>query len=138
MTSPSQADICPDMEACRTLIRRVAPLDYRMYDLYAKRFEARLAALGPGFAERTALLKAAVAQVVQPLWRRVRACVRASLLSNLCILTSFIFTSYTPSLRCSRSGGVRPAASLSVASSPSMRGHSHSAVRPQRGRQAGR
>merc|ERR1719399_1475278 len=59
--------ICPDMDACRRLIREVAPLDHMMYDKYASRFEEKLQALGPAFAERVAMLKKDVAEA-QPIW----------------------------------------------------------------------
>ena len=45
-------DVCPDMELCRSVIKRVAARDHRMYDRYSANFEKRIEALGPQFAVR--------------------------------------------------------------------------------------
>ena len=63
-------DACPDMDACRRLIARVAPRDHKMYDRYNGRFEAKLRDLGPQFAQRVLAYKKAVADI-QPTWKRV-------------------------------------------------------------------
>ena len=65
----TDADACPDMAACRTLIASIAERDHRMWLRYKRRFEARLAELGEPFARRVQRYKRAVAEV-QPLWRR--------------------------------------------------------------------
>jgi hypothetical protein len=65
----SRADVCPDAEACRKLVRRVAARDHKMYDVYKERFEARLSRLGATFERRVVLYKEAIA-ASQPLWRR--------------------------------------------------------------------
>jgi len=62
--------ICPDMEACRAAVKKVAERDHAMYDKYNAKFEAELAELGADFARRVALYKQAVSEV-QPLWKRV-------------------------------------------------------------------
>ena len=63
-------DVCPDMEKCRAAVAEHADRDHRMYARYKQRFEDKLKELGPEFANRVALYKAAVAKV-QPLWKRV-------------------------------------------------------------------
>jgi len=63
-------DICPDMDKCRELIRRVAARDYKMYERYHERFEAKLAAQGAEFAKRVEAYKRAIADI-QPIWKRV-------------------------------------------------------------------
>jgi len=63
----TNADICPDREACAALIRELAPRDHRMWAKYSAAFEARLAALGPAFARRVAGFKSAVKRA-QPAW----------------------------------------------------------------------
>jgi len=64
------ADACPDMEACRAVIRRVAGRDARMYDRYHTRFEAKLTQMGEGFARRVAAYKQAIADI-QSTWKKV-------------------------------------------------------------------
>ena len=39
----NNADACPDMEACRAVIREVAGRDHKMYARYHERFETKLA-----------------------------------------------------------------------------------------------
>ena len=63
-------DVCPNLDVCRRLVRRVAPRDHMMYDRYRKRLEAKLVELGPSFTRRVADYKRAVA-ATQALWRRV-------------------------------------------------------------------
>ena len=63
-------DACPDMEACRKLIARVADRDHKMYARYNERFEAKLKDLGPAFEKRVQAYKAAIA-AIQPTWRKV-------------------------------------------------------------------
>lgn len=63
-------EVCPDMEACRRAVRRVAERDHRMYARYARRFEAKLAALGAPFARRVEAYTRAV-EGVQDVWKRV-------------------------------------------------------------------
>ena len=65
----TNADVCPDMEACRRMVASVAERDHRMYARYARRFEARLVGLGEPFARRVELYKRAV-EAVQPVWKR--------------------------------------------------------------------
>jgi hypothetical protein len=55
------ADACPDMDACRRLVRRIAPRDHMMYDRYRQRLEERIHGLGEPFAMRVAAFKRAVA-----------------------------------------------------------------------------
>ena len=61
--------VCPDMAACRSAVRRVAPRDHMMYDRYRGRLETKIRSLGPQFGRRVALYKAAVA-AAQQAWRR--------------------------------------------------------------------
>ena len=66
----NNAQVCPDMEACRAAVKKHAGRDYRMYDRYSERLERKLESLGSDFARRVAAYKSAVAEV-QPLWMRV-------------------------------------------------------------------
>jgi hypothetical protein len=66
----NNAQVCPDMEACRAAVRKHAERDHKMYDRYSARFEDKLASLGAAFAQRVTEYKSAVAEV-QPLWKRV-------------------------------------------------------------------
>lgn len=62
------SNVCPDMDACRAAIRKIAPRDYRMWDKYSPAFEARVQKLGPDFARRVQLFKKAVEEI-QPKWK---------------------------------------------------------------------
>ena len=62
--------VCPDMDKCREVIKQVAPRDHKMYDKYSTAFEARIAALGDGFARRVQLFKQSVNDI-QPTWKQV-------------------------------------------------------------------
>eukprot|EP00303_Exanthemachrysis_gayraliae_P012782 CAMPEP_0206025834 /NCGR_PEP_ID=MMETSP1464-20131121/40733_1 /ASSEMBLY_ACC=CAM_ASM_001124 /TAXON_ID=119497 /ORGANISM="Exanthemachrysis gayraliae, Strain RCC1523" /LENGTH=268 /DNA_ID=CAMNT_0053399869 /DNA_START=15 /DNA_END=817 /DNA_ORIENTATION=+ len=42
-------EVCPDMDACRAHVRKIAPLDHILYDTYAARFKKQVAALGEPF-----------------------------------------------------------------------------------------
>lgn len=64
------ADICPNMDECRDLVRRLAPRDHQMFERYSKRFEARISRLGPTFVRRVQQLKMAVTDT-QTRWQRV-------------------------------------------------------------------
>lgn len=64
----TRASICPDIEACRRLIKHIAPTDYKMYEKYKPLFEKRLQALGDDFARRVALLKEDIS-LAQPFWK---------------------------------------------------------------------
>jgi len=64
----SKANICPDLEECRAVVKSVAPRDYRMYEKWQPRFEARLQALGAPFAARVSEFKAQVAKA-QVVWK---------------------------------------------------------------------
>lgn len=64
------ADVCPDMEACRKAVQAVAERDHWMYDKYSAAFEAKLKGLGDDFARRVRLYKEAVANV-QDTWKGV-------------------------------------------------------------------
>lgn len=61
--------LCPDMEACRKVIREIAPRDYLMWEKYSARFEDRVRAAGPAFAARVRQYKAAVKEA-QDAWQR--------------------------------------------------------------------
>ena len=64
----SKSDVCPDMDVCRALIKEMAPVDHQVYDEFHAAFEARVAALGPGFATRVADYKREVAKA-QDVWK---------------------------------------------------------------------
>ncbi|KAL1499014.1 hypothetical protein AB1Y20_013531 [Prymnesium parvum] len=66
----TSADVCPDMEKCREVIKKVAPMDYLMYDKYSQLFEERLKSLGEDFARRVQLYKRALVDV-QASWKQV-------------------------------------------------------------------
>ena len=66
----TSATACPDMEACRAVIRQVAGRDHQMYDRYHAKFEKQLEALGPEFMTRVAAYKQAVAGI-QETWKKV-------------------------------------------------------------------
>ena len=55
----AQAMGCRDDAACSLAIREAAPVDHIIYDEVNAAFDAKVAALGPPFAERVANLKAA-------------------------------------------------------------------------------
>jgi len=63
-----KADICPDMEACRALVKEVAPRDVAMWEKYGKGFVAKLQTLGPAFERRVADFQAEVRRT-QPAWK---------------------------------------------------------------------
>jgi len=65
----STKSVCPDLDACREHVRRVAPVDHLMYDKYASLFEARLQTLGPEFAKRVSAFSADV-DAVAAKWQR--------------------------------------------------------------------
>ena len=50
-------DVCPDMEACREEIRKIAGRDYKMFNRYNASFEKKLEELGPEFARRVQAYK---------------------------------------------------------------------------------
>jgi len=64
------SDACPDMEACRAVIRKVAERDHKMYERYNERFEKQLAEKGEQFAQRVVAYKKAIADI-QSTWRKV-------------------------------------------------------------------
>lgn len=62
------ATVCPDMELCRDVVRRSAPLDHQMWNKYSAAFDVRLKAMGLEFEERVSHFKAHVA-ASQKVWR---------------------------------------------------------------------
>ena len=51
-------EICPDLEACRQHIARIAPFDVQIYDESVKRFDALVHGAGESFQRRLALFRA--------------------------------------------------------------------------------
>jgi hypothetical protein len=58
-TPLTDASVCPNITACRALIRQIAPWDHVMYREASVRFRASLAAQPPAFHQRLALFRAA-------------------------------------------------------------------------------
>lgn len=79
----STAEVCPDMEYCRQVVRQSAPLDHRMWDKWGPRFDARIGSLGAEFEARVAAFKADV-KAAQAAWGSAP---RAQTICRCCLLS---------------------------------------------------
>lgn len=79
----STAEVCPDMEYCRQVVRQSAPLDHRMWDKWGPGFDARIGSLGAEFEARVAAFKADV-KAAQAAWGSAP---RAQTICRCCLLS---------------------------------------------------